>query len=106
MQDIPINELLNRASENAHKAIEMLKESVLITLVEARESSVGFRPATIRDELDLKGLHVRRPSGTWGAIQIVSVVLYLLEQDECVEWFKVAGITYWKITDKGLDMLN
>ena len=97
---------LTKASSGAKEAIDMLKESVLTVLAEANESGVELRPATIRDDLGLQELNVRRPSGSWGSIQIVSVILYLLGKDECVQGRKEGNITYWKITHKGLEQLG
>ena len=73
------------AAEKAQNAIDILKDSVLTVLRKATESGRSLRTYEIRDELGIKELQVRRPSGTWGSTQIISVVLYLLKDDQLVE---------------------
>ena len=75
---------IKAASEKAHTAISMLKESVYTVLENEPEESVGLRVYEIRDKLNLENLVVKLPAGQWGSNQIVSALLYLLRDDDLV----------------------
>ena len=75
---------IKAASEKAHTAISMLKESVYTVLENEPKDSIGLRVYEIRNKLNLENLVANLPAGQWGSNQIISVLLYLLRDNDLV----------------------
>lgn len=96
---------IKKASEKAHTAIRMLKESVYTVLENEPKESVGLRVYEIRDKLNLENLIAQLPAGQWGSNQIVSVILYLLRDDDLVAQ-NPSDDERWILIENNVDLMT